>query len=183
MLCGRLATTKEYKVKRGMEGTFMAEIKLIRVDFRLIHGQVITRWLKQTDANRIIVIDNKLSKDPFMSQVYVMAAPPGVNVEMMSVDEAAASWGKNQLGNGSVLILFKTVSTALEAAEKGVPLKRLQIGGLGAGPGRKVVYNQITLNKEDAEKLQTLSDAGTKVFFQTVPEETAASLEDILKKI
>lgn len=34
-----------------------------------------------------------------MSQVYVMAAPPGVNVEMMSVDEAAALWGKNQLGN------------------------------------------------------------------------------------
>lgn len=161
----------------------MAEIKLVRVDFRLIHGQVITRWLKQTNANRIIVIDNKLSKDPFMSQVYVMAAPPGINVEMMSVDEAAASWAKNELGNGSLLILFKTVSAALEALEKGIPFKRLQIGGLGAGPGRKVVYNQITLNKEDAEKLQKISDAGTEVFFQTVPEETSASLENIIKKL
>ena len=161
----------------------MAEIKLVRVDFRLIHGQVITRWLKQTNANRIIVIDNKLSKDPFMSQVYVMAAPPGINVEMMSVDEAAASWGKNELGNGSLLMLFKTVSAALEALEKGIPLKRLQIGGLGAGPGRKVVYNQITLNKEDAEKLQKISDTGTDVFFQTVPEETSASLENIIKKL
>lgn len=161
----------------------MAEIKLVRVDFRLIHGQVITRWLKQTNANRIIVIDNKLSKDPFMSQVYVMAAPPGINVEMMSVDEAAASWVKNELGNGSLLMLFKTVSTALEALEKGIPLKRLQIGGLGAGPGRKVVYNQITLNKEDAEKLQKISDVGTDVFFQTVPEETSASLENIIKKL
>ncbi|MBP2631740.1 MAG: mannose/fructose/sorbose transporter subunit [Firmicutes bacterium] len=161
----------------------MAEIKLVRVDFRLIHGQVITRWLKQTNANRIIVIDNKLSKDPFMSQVYVMAAPPGINVEMMSVDEAAASWAKNELGNGSLLMLFKTVSAALEALEKGIPFKRLQIGGLGAGPGRKVVYNQITLNKEDAEKLQKISDAGTEVFFQTVPEETSASLENIIKKL
>jgi D-glucosaminate-specific PTS system IIB component len=161
----------------------MAEIKLVRVDFRLIHGQVITRWLKQTNANRIIVIDNKLSKDPFMSQVYVLAAPPGINVEMISVDEAATSWAKNELGNGSVLILFKTVSTALEASEKGIPLKRLQIGGLGAGPGRKVVYNQITLNDDDAEKLQKISAAGSEIFFQTVPEETAASLKDILKKM
>ncbi|MDF2636618.1 MAG: mannose/fructose/sorbose transporter subunit, partial [Pelosinus sp.] len=86
-------------------------------------------------------------------------------------------------GNGSVLILFKTVSTALEAAEKGIPLKRLQIGGLGAGPGRKVVYNQITLNDDDAEKLQKISAAGSEIFFQTVPEETAASLKDILKKM
>lgn len=62
MLCGRPAASKKYKVKREMEGTFMAEIKLVRVDFRLIHGQVITRWLKQTNANRIVVIDNKLSK-------------------------------------------------------------------------------------------------------------------------
>ncbi len=161
----------------------MAEIKLVRVDFRLIHGQVITRWLKQTNANRIIVIDNKLSKDPFMSQVYVLAAPPGVNVEMISVDEAATSWAKNELGNGSVLILFKTVSTALEALEKGIPLKRLQIGGLGAGPGRKVVYNQITLNDGDAEKLQEISAAGSEIFFQTVPEETSVSLKDILKKM
>ncbi|CUH97782.1 hypothetical protein P22_3926 [Propionispora sp. 2/2-37] len=161
----------------------MAEIKLVRVDFRLIHGQVITRWLKQSGANKIIVIDDKLAKDPFMSQVYVMAAPPGVNVEMMSVDEAVASWEKNQLGNGSVLILFKTVATALAAAEKAIPLLRLQIGGLGAGPGRKVVYNQITLDKEDGENLQKLSDAGTEVFFQTVPEETPASLDKILKKL
>ncbi|MBP3039033.1 PTS sugar transporter subunit IIB [Bacillaceae bacterium Marseille-Q3522] len=161
----------------------MADIKLIRIDFRLIHGQVITRWLKQTNANRIIVIDNNLAKDPFMSQVYVMAAPPGVNVEMMSTDEAADSWKKNQLGNGKILILFKTVATALEASEKGIPLAKIQVGGLGAGPGRKVVFNQITLNQEDADKLKKLQEAGTEVIFQTVPEETPAGLDKILKKL
>lgn len=161
----------------------MAQIVFVRIDFRLIHGQVITRWLKQTDADRILVIDNKLAKDPFMSQVYVMAAPPGVQVEMVSVEDAVSSWEKDRLGKGKILVLFKTVKTALTAVEQGFPLEKLQIGGLGAGPGRKVVYNQITLDQKDAESLQIIKERGIEVFFQTVPEETPASLEKIIKKL
>lgn len=161
----------------------MSEIKLARVDFRLIHGQVIARWLKQIEANRIIIIDDLLSKDPFMSQVYVMAAPAGVNVEIISTDEAAAAWKSNELGNGNLLILFKRVKSAFEAQQKGLPIHTLQIGGLGADVGRKVVHNQITLDKADAEKLQKISENGTKVIFQTVPEEKFGSLDKILKKM
>ncbi|MCI1858824.1 MAG: PTS sugar transporter subunit IIB [Sporolactobacillus sp.] len=161
----------------------MAEIALIRIDFRLIHGQVITRWVKQTNVNRIIVIDNQLAKNPFLSQVYVMAAPEGISVEMMTTDEAADSWEKDRFGRGRVLILFKTVATAVEASKKGISLAKLQIGGLGAAPGRKVVHNQITLDKKDADQLKQLQDKGTKVLFQTVPDETPASLNRILKKL
>lgn len=161
----------------------MAQIVFTRIDFRLIHGQVITRWLKQTNADRILVIDNKLSKDPFMSQVYVMAAPPGVQVEMISIEDAVAGWEKDQLGKGKLLVLFKTVKTALHAVEKGFPLKKLQVGGLGAGPGRKVVHNQITLDQKDADALAAIEEQGIEVIFQTVPEETPATLEKILKKL
>jgi D-glucosaminate PTS system EIIB component len=161
----------------------MAQIAFVRIDFRLIHGQVITRWLKQTNADRILVIDNKLAGDPFMSQVYVMAAPPGVQVEMISIEDAVAAWEKDKLGKGKLLVLFKTVKTALDIVEKGFPLEKLQVGGLGAGPGRKVVYNQITLDQKDADYLQLIQNKGTEVFFQTVPEETPASLEKIIKKL
>ena len=44
-------------------------IALTRVDFRLIHGQVITRWLKQCDINEIVTVDTALSKDEFMQDV------------------------------------------------------------------------------------------------------------------
>jgi D-glucosaminate-specific PTS system IIB component len=161
----------------------MAQIAFVRIDFRLIHGQVITRWLKQTNADRILVIDNKLAEDPFMSQVYVMAAPPGVQVEMISIEDAVEAWERDKLGKGKLLVLFKTVKTALDIVEKGFPLEKLQVGGLGAGPGRKVVYNQITLDQKDADYLQLIQNKGTEVFFQTVPEETPASLEKIIKKL
>ncbi len=56
-------------------------IALTRVDFRLIHGQVITRWLKQCDINEIVTIDTQLSQDTFMQDVFKMAAPKVLKFE------------------------------------------------------------------------------------------------------
>ena len=56
----------------------MAEISLIRIDFRLIHGQVVTKWVKQANANRIIIVNDMLAKDEFLASVYKMASHSNV---------------------------------------------------------------------------------------------------------
>jgi D-glucosaminate-specific PTS system IIB component len=66
----------------------MANIKLTRVDFRLIHGQVITKWCNQVSANRIVIIDDALYNDSFMRSIYEMAAPPNIAVEVYTVEKA-----------------------------------------------------------------------------------------------
>lgn len=50
----------------------MEGIKLVRIDFRLIHGQVITKWSNKISATRIVVVNDALSKDEFMADIYVM---------------------------------------------------------------------------------------------------------------
>ncbi len=52
----------------------MTEIKLIRIDFRLMHGQVVTNWIKQVSADSILIVDDKLAADKFLAQVFLMAA-------------------------------------------------------------------------------------------------------------
>ena len=63
-------------------------IVLTRVDFRLIHGQVITRWLTQCQINEIVTVDTALSKDEFMQDVFKMAAPKGVKIKILDIDTA-----------------------------------------------------------------------------------------------
>ena len=53
----------------------MGEIVLVRIDDRLIHGQVMTAWVKETGANQIIIVDDEVSKDLFMSEVMKASAP------------------------------------------------------------------------------------------------------------
>lgn len=161
----------------------MAEIKLVRIDFRLIHGQIVNKWIKVKQCNRIIVIDDTLAKNDFMKKVYIMAAPPGVKVDIFTIDEAVKEWQKDQFGNGELLILFKNVSSAAMCYKKGFHYSALQIGGLGAAPGRKLVFGPITLDKADFDSLIDLQEQKVKIIFHQVPDEKSETFESIAEKV
>lgn len=160
----------------------MADIKLVRIDFRLIHGQVITKWFKQTMANEILIIDDDLSKDEFMASIYTMSAPPGAKVIVYSVEQAVEEWKKTQLGDSKLFILFKNVEQTYKAMKLGFPLKDVQIGGLGSAPGRKVVFGPITMNDADAKMLNEMEDNGVHVYLHQVPEEGSMEFKKVLEK-
>ena len=56
----------------------MKNIVLTRIDDRLIHGQVVTAWIKQYPINKILIIDDELSQNRLMERIYKAAAPMGV---------------------------------------------------------------------------------------------------------
>lgn len=160
----------------------MAEIKLVRIDFRLIHGQVITKWFKQSLANEILIIDDDLSQDEFMASIYTMSAPPGASVNVYSVETAVTKWKENGLGDGKLFILFKNVEQIYKAMNLGFPLQEVQIGGLGSAPGRKVVFGPITMDDKDAKMLKEMEDKGIYVYLHQVPEEGKMDFKKVLEK-
>ncbi|MGK0737626.1 PTS system mannose/fructose/N-acetylgalactosamine-transporter subunit IIB [Yokenella regensburgei] len=160
----------------------MANIVLCRIDSRLIHGQVVTKWVGQSQANRIAVVSDELDADPFMKNIYLMAAPPSIKVDCYGNESFAAAWKENQLGDGKVLVLFPSLAAIQQAVELGFEINNIQVGGLGGGPNRKAVFQNITLDDKDVGILNALKDRGIQVFFQTIPEDKPQSLDDILKK-
>jgi D-glucosaminate-specific PTS system IIB component len=160
----------------------MANIVLCRIDSRLIHGQVVTKWVGQSQANRIAVVSDELEADPFMKSIYLMAAPPNVKVDCYGNQSFAAAWRENQLGEGNVLVLFPNLLTVQQAVVDGFDVKNIQVGGLGGGPNRKAVFQNITLDEADVAILRDLQQRGVTVFFQTIPEDKPQALADILKK-
>lgn len=161
----------------------MANIKLVRVDFRLIHGQVVNKWIKITQSNKIVVIEDALAANDFMKSVYVMAAPPSVDVKIYSVEEAIKHWKENQFGEGNVLVLFKSVNDAYRCYKAGVIFDHLQIGGLGASPGRKIVFGPITLDQADADQLSEMNNHNIRVYFHQVPDDPSAEFEKVMNKV
>ena len=117
-----------------------------------------------------------------MKNIYLMAAPPNIKVDCYSNQSFAASWKENQLGDGSVLVLFPSLAAIQEAVQLGFDVSAIQVGGLGGGPNRKVVFQNITLDEKDVGILHDLKSRGIKAVFQTIPEDKPQSLDDILKK-
>jgi len=160
----------------------MAKIQMVRIDSRLIHGQVITKWLRQTNANRIVIINDALANDDFMKDIYEMAAPSNISVDIYSIDYAANYWKENEMGEGNLFILFKDIKTVYEVIEKGLPINEIQIGGLGSGPEKTFVFGPIAFDDEDYNMLDDLQKKDCYIYLHQVPEEPKMELKKAFEK-
>lgn len=159
------------------------DLKLVRIDSRLIHGQVVTKWVKQTGANEIMIIDDELANDEFMLSIYKMAAPSDTPVNVSTVEGITNDWKNGNLDGKRMFVLFKNVETAYRVYQNEFPLTKIQIGGLGSGPGKKKVYGPIYFDEKDITMLTEMNKNNIEVTLQQVPEEASLTLERALKNL
>lgn len=160
----------------------MANITFARVDHRLIHGQVITKWSKIACAQKILIVDDVLGQDSFMVDIYKMAAPSGIDVDIKSAQATADAYKADDLGAGNIFLLFKSIQMVRKAVDAGLELKALQLGGVPSEGGRKIVFQAVALNDEDVADLTHLAEVGVDITLQVVPEESGMTLAEALKK-
>lgn len=158
----------------------MAIIRLIRVDCRLIHGQVMTMWTKTNNINHVLAIDDALADDAFLRDIYKMAVPSTLKVDMWPVHEAVERYQNHRLEEDNYLILFKDVETAYRAWKSGFPIEELQIGNLNADGKSKIIHRNSRLSKEHLPLLVAMMEGGVRVYTQSVPTEKKVILSGYL---
>ena len=159
----------------------MAKRLAVRVDDRLIHGQVVTQWVKVFKAQKIVVIDDTVAKDKMQKNILKFAAPSDIKVSILSVEKAAEVWEKNKFGNLSVFVLFKDVKQIAKLKEKGVSFDEISLGNMSIVNGRKQIYKSTGFTEEEAQVLFDLQKDGMHIFFQTQPTDKKESLDAIWK--
>ena len=152
----------------------MAEIQIARIDYRLIHGQVVTKWMKAYPAKRIVIVDTELAQDD------LMAAPAGTKVDVVETDQAKSFLEGTK---GSVFLLFKNVESCYEAFSDGVIFPKLVVGGIPTDAGKALVYSSIYMSASEYEKLEKISDTGIQVILQSTPDDSYAELSKIKEKL
>lgn len=157
----------------------MANQKMVRVDYRLIHGQIVAKWIKFRPVDRLIIADDELIKDEFMMDIYKMAAP-GNEVDIIPVDELEETLNRK---NDNVMIIFKDVANAKRAVDNGLNLAELNVGAVQNNKDRSSVTQGVALSKEEYEILSELKGDGLDVYIQPIPESNRLSLESIKGKI
>ena len=141
------------------------DVRLTRVDERLVHGQVITSWTRQFEVKKIIVIDDELASDEFMVSVLSLAAPAGVEVIVKTVDEAVDLIGSS-VTDESTMLLFKSIKYALKLVEAGYEMTDLDIGNIGSGPKRKAISKRVYMTDEEMLMAKELVKKGVNVYLQ-----------------
>ena len=161
----------------------MAKLSLVRIDSRMIHGQVMTMWSKVDGINHILAIDDGIANDPFIQEIYSMAVPPALKATMLSVEDAAKRFKENTLPDDRFLVLFKDVGSALRAWEAGFTFSSLQVGNLTPEQRTKILHKNSRLSVEHVPDLKKIQGYGVEVYAQSVPTEKKNMLDDLTKKI
>ncbi|KIS02693.1 PTS system mannose/fructose/N-acetylgalactosamine-transporter subunit IIB [Paucilactobacillus wasatchensis] len=160
----------------------MGTINLARVDDRLIHGQVMTKWTKGFGTNSVYVVDNATAADDFMKDIYVSTnSTGGLSIKVYSATEVAEEWKKDQFGNDKVVIVFKYIKEVKEALAAGLELKSLNIGGISKKPNTDFVIPTVAIGDEERAELKEFHDNGIDVFFQTVPDSKKVEYNSAIK--
>ncbi|KRL97672.1 mannose/fructose/sorbose PTS transporter subunit IIB [Liquorilactobacillus satsumensis] len=153
-------------------------ITLARIDDRLIHGQVTTVWSKKAAADRIIVVDEDVYKDNIRKTLLKQACPPGMKVNVVNVTKAAAVYKNPKYQDDKVFYLFTKPIEVLRLVEAGVPLERLNIGGMQYSEGKTQITKSVSLDQQDVDAFTKLDQAGVTLDLQVVESDPHINIMD-----
>jgi PTS system mannose-specific IIB component len=152
----------------------------LRIDNRLIHGQVAVTWKDRIGADKIIVTNDKVAADPLQKMALPLAAR-GSTVLVLSVDECI-QYAKDH-PDETMFVIAKFPADALRVLESGVPVETINVGNAApiAGTDYKMVTKSIAATKEDAETYRKIAELnGGKLMSQLTP---ANESQDFLKAL
>lgn len=152
----------------------------IRIDDRLIHGQVATRWTAETKATRILIPNDKVAADTTQKQILRMAAPSSVNTSLISVDKAAENINSGKYSSQRVLLVAKSPIDVVRLIESGVSIEKINVGNMAKRDGAEQIKKSISLLPEEREAFEKLLDMGVTITAQMVPDERAPLLSELL---
>ncbi|MGL4382800.1 MAG: PTS system mannose/fructose/N-acetylgalactosamine-transporter subunit IIB [Bacilli bacterium] len=159
----------------------MQQIVNVRIDERLIHGQVASFWSNYLKASRIMVIDAQAAKDSIQKMALKMACPAGIKLSVLPPESAARNLLANKYEGERIFVVLKGPEVILELLDLGVAIPEVNVGNMSSAIGTKAVKRSVNVTQEDIENFKILDEKGVKLVAQMVPSDEEVSFMKLLK--
>jgi len=150
---------------------------IVRIDDRLIHGQVIEGWCKTLCINHIIVSNDIVAGDEMQKALLSMAVPSHIKISVLTIRETADLFLKEDYKKERILVLASSPADVLSLIKKGVRIKELNIGGLHYIYGKVQVDKSISLSERDMEALREIERSGVRIEVRVLPGDPKAGID------
>jgi mannose/fructose/N-acetylgalactosamine-specific phosphotransferase system component IIB len=159
------------------------DIALVRVDNRLVHGQILEAWIPYLKASCIAVVDDQVASDFFQETVIRMAVPREVQVIISGLKEFAEAYSFTQGHGKKTIILFSTVTAALAVHRLGFRFTKLNIGNVYNENCRLCCTPSVLLSDTDVNDIKSLHAEGVQIELRRVPKEKPLDFYDVVQKL
>ena len=156
-------------------------IQLLRVDERLLHGQVIVGWGMCLKLQHYIVVDDALTSASWEQDLYAAAVPSEADVLFLSVDETVQRFAELDAGPRQGALLTRGTAAMRVLAEAGLLRgRRINIGGLHSATGRRRALDYVYLDEASEQDLRALAEHGGHVTARDLPSGREVKLDRLL---
>ncbi len=168
---------------RGSPPVVRPVIALVRVDNRLLHGQILETWVPRLGVREVVVADDDAAGSTLARAAMTLCVPPELPVRIAPM--GSLSWPALAEAHAPVLVLVRDVAGLAAAREGGLTpalAPRINVGNVHFGPGRRPVTPSVFLTEAEVRALRALSDAGFEVEARAIPSEAPTGMDEIERR-
>ena len=155
-------------------------LSLVRIDDRLIHGQVVLGWARALRPDRIVLANERIASSSWERKFYTASVPSHTKVSFLTLDETAIELLNNLFQNESVFIIFESVEDVYTVVQKGVRLEEINIGGLHYSQGAEEILPYVFLTENDKRLLRELVKQGVTLVAQDIPGNDSTIINSVV---
>ncbi|EMF0629781.1 PTS sugar transporter subunit IIB [Enterococcus lactis] len=155
-------------------------IKFIRIDHRLLHGQVVFSWSKSLQINRILVVNDEAANDEFKKMYLELSKPQGIKLNIFTVENTLTKISKIEALSENIMMIFGNTKDVRQFCESYSNVKEINYGGIIKKEGSKQFSNAIFLTENEIEDAKVLKSMGIKQFMQQVPTSKKEDLNTMI---
>lgn len=158
-------------------------IKLLRVDHRLLHGQVAFSWVQQLGIDSILIANDALMNDELQKTTIKLAKPNNIKLVMKNIEDSIQVLNSGVTDSYKLFIVVHSIKDAYRIAIKVPTITTINLGGIKESPNLKAISKTIYVSPEDIEMLKELETKNITSFIQQVPTDQKILIKDIINKI
>lgn len=155
-------------------------IKFIRIDHRLLHGQVVFSWSKSLQINRILVVNDEAANDEFKKMSLELSKPQGIKLNIFTVENTLTKISKIEALSENIMMIFGNTKDVRQFCESYSNVKEINYGVIIKKEGSKQFSNAIFLTENEIEDAKVLKSMGIKQFMQQVPTSKKEDLNTMI---
>jgi mannose/fructose/N-acetylgalactosamine-specific phosphotransferase system component IIB len=158
------------------------KLVLARIDDRFIHGQVTVGWGQRLRPDLILLASDEIAGDPWQARIYASTVPPGVDVRVLGLGEAAAALRRPPAAPARERAFLLTGSPAdmHTVVALGAPIERVNVGGMHFTSGKQQLLPAVFVDRDDLAVFRTLLAGGVRLAAQAVPGGRETPIDDAL---
>ena len=159
------------------------EIVNVRIDERLIHGQVARYWTTSLNLHRIMIIDDMAASDDIQQMSLRMATLSTMKLSIFSVATAIEKIKENPYSGERVFIVMKDPETLRRLCDGGVKFPSVNVGNMSCKHGSVQIRKSVEVTKSDVEHFEYCAKNDISFYAQVLPSDTPVEFISLLKDL